>query len=195
MKTKWMLPMIALGAIPGAYAGICGADDTVLMVEAAGFSCTVGSDTFSKFSFSGVPTSAFVQFGAFGSLDTVSLNRDGTFFTGTTLTMNYTVSTDVPIVLGTTGVDVSFPGVDVTTTMNGLAMVPPTIVNGGMSQLVFNPGVNSVRVSNTVTINGGQLNSLTNDFTAHAAGVPEPATAGLLALGLAGVLMWGRRRK
>lgn len=176
-----------------AQAGVCPVLAPVT-VAVAGYSCTLGNETFSDFTITGVPSQALLEFGQFGQLSAVTLERDGVFFPMGTVVFDFKVTALAPIIMGSVGVDVSFPNVVTVTTMNGLAMMPASIKNGGTALLSFTPGVDSVMVDNTshIIYDTSQLNSLTDDFS-QTVGIPEPEPLPLLAFGL-GVLVLSRWR-
>lgn len=199
MRTK-MLYGIALSLAAPAVAGAatCPTNDTVAVVMTPGFSCTINDKTFSAFDVTGVPATAQVDFGLLGPLFTVTLARDGTFFAPGRVIFDYTVTPTAPnvILIGTVGVDVSFPTVTTTTTMNGMTLTGTPITNGGSGSITFAPGVSSVVVDNTSIISAfGDLNSITNDFSQVPVGVPEPSSWALALIGASGLaFIWRRRR-
>ena len=195
LKTKAL--SIGLGGIAAvsllmtggqAHAQACGTNMSIAVVTAPGFTCTLADKTFSAFTITGTAPTAVVDFGILNNqLFAVTLGRDGGFFPAGTVVFDFTVSAAAPgtIVQGSVGVDVSFPPVVTVTTMNGLALTPSSILNGGTGMITFGPGVTSVMVDNTSHILGNaELNSISNDFTQTMVGVPEPASLSLFGLGL-----------
>jgi hypothetical protein len=202
MKSLALITFLLISAGGTAAAqSPCPADALIGTVAAADFSCTLGDKTFAAFTLSGEPSDTRVQFGIAdaGKLFAVTLNRDGGFFPDGTLTWGYTVTPASPnlILQGTLGVDVSFPNVVTTGTMNGMALSPSALLNGGFASLDFSPGVPSVTVADTAHIIGpGELNSISNDFAQTVISTPEPAPLVLMLAGLGGLAwVWLRRRK
>ena len=194
---KSLLLLAGLGLVSQAQGqSACPADDPVFAVMAPGFSCTLADKTFSGFDIVGAPAGARVQFGQLGPLFAITLSRDGEFFTASRLLFDYTVTATAPMTIreGSVGVDVSFPTVITSASMNGMLL--PTIVNGGTQIMTFTPGVGSVKVDDTVRIASGtsELNSISNDFSQVIVGIPETDTLSLAALGGIGLLWVSRRR-
>lgn len=197
-----MKPLIFLGVLglaPIAQGVECPTNMPISVVLVSNFSCTLGDKTFSNFSTTNVPLSAEVQFGQFGPLFAVTLNRDGVFFREGVDTFDYTITATAPFTIreASVGVDVSFPTAVTVTTLNGVPL--PSIFNGGTEVMTFTPGVSSLIVDNTTSLMTpfAQLNSLSNSFSQQLLqiGVAEPKSLALafLGFGMLGWVIWRKR--
>jgi len=206
---------MAAGQAIAAPAAPC-TDGSIVRLDVAGFSCTLGDTTLSDFS-SNLNTTQLtnnrVEFSVSGSTETILFERVGNNHFGTNPNLrefNFTVTVNpAPAAQGTTlseyavaarGTSATSQQFDSIATITG-DNTPEQKADGPNPfhhTFMLNPGETRA----DVTVEGGSgspnpLFSITNTFTLSTPTVatPEPMSLALFGLGLAGLGLAGRRKR
>lgn len=213
VKKLALLALLVVGTANSSFGGNCQAGSLATYM-APGFTCTVGSLTFSSFSYTGTATnSAPVSAGQITVVPTgTSLLLEGPWTAGAGQSIDsvitYSVTSSGAVI---TGVDVSMLGLNIVQggdiSVSASALGNGTLLallnyaqSGGLStssSAGFDP-VTSAQISTNIDLTGnnGQADlTYVDDQWIPAATTPEPASMLLMGSGLLIVaLLWRRRR-